>query len=164
MRVLFKVAVVVVVVKSEPLYYKVIAWHSGWLVIKCPSSLGRFSKSPSGFALVTFTKPPSAFGYIKSLINLNAMLLLIIITRAICGSTRLGFGFIFFITRATCGSTESKFRLRFCFFFYVAILQFPDRLCETEANKIFMRQTSFLSPLLELIVRTSKCSLSPECT
>ena len=36
------------------------------------------------------------------------------------------------------------------FFFYVAISQFPDRLCETEANKIFMRQTSFWSPLLEL--------------
>ena len=29
-------------------------------------------------------------------------------------------------------------------FFYVAILQFPDRLCKTEANKIFMRQSDLL--------------------
>ena len=66
------------------------------------------------------------------------------------------------ITRATCGSTESKFRLRFCFFFYVAILQFPDRLCETEVKKSSCAR--LLSGRLCRVVQTSKCSLSPEYT
>ena len=35
---------------------------SGILVIKCPLNLGRFSKCPSGYALGTFTKPPSIYG------------------------------------------------------------------------------------------------------
>ena len=44
------------------------------------------------------------------------------------------------VTRATWGSTVSFFVLSI----YVAILQFPDRLCKTEANKIFMRQSDLL--------------------
>ena len=48
------------------------------------------------------------------------------------------------------------------FYFHVVILQFPDRLCGTEAYKIFMRH--ILISAFAGLVLTSKCSLSPEYT